>query len=157
MLIDFARRAPSRLRRIQRGFSLLEVLIAVLVLSVGLLGMAALQINALKNNQSSFQRTQAVMLSYYMLDAMRANRDDVAAGSYDLNKTCEVPESTGTLVSNDHQFWLKAIKDNLGDADTSCGQIGCQGMTCTVTIFWSDDRGTGGAAEQQSFSTSTQL
>ncbi|AUM00879.1 type IV pilus modification protein PilV [Zoogloeaceae bacteirum Par-f-2] len=156
MQTDFARPAPSRLRRVETGFSLLEVLIAVLVLAVGLLGMAALQINALKNNQSSFQRTQAVMLSYYMLDAMRANRDDVASGNYDLDKTCEVPASAGTLVSNDHHFWLQAIKDNLGDAQTSCGEIACQGMTCTVTIFWSDDRGTGGAAEQ-SFSTSTQL
>jgi len=140
----------------QSGFSLLEVLIAVLVLSVGLLGMAALQINALKNNLSSFQRTQAVMLSYYMLDAMRANRDDVRAGNYDLDKTCEVPKRAGTLVSNDHHFWLQAIKDNLGNAPTSCGQISCQDMTCTVTIFWSDDRGTGGTAEQ-SFSTSTRL
>lgn len=144
------------LQRTQSGFSLLEVLIAVLVLSIGLLGMAALQVNALRNNQSTFQRTQAIMLSYYMLDAMRANRGDVESGNYVMNKTCNVPAAGGTLVSNDHHFWMQAIKDNIGNAATSCGQIACQGMTCTVTIFWDDDRGTGGAAEQ-SFATSTQF
>ncbi|PKL95002.1 MAG: type IV pilus modification protein PilV, partial [Gammaproteobacteria bacterium HGW-Gammaproteobacteria-8] len=105
----------------QGGFSLLEVLISVVVLSVGLLGMAALQINAMKNSQSSFQRTQAVMLSYYMLDAMRANRADAVAENYNLAKTCEVPVEGGSLVSHDRHFWLQALKDNIGNAATTCG------------------------------------
>ncbi len=75
----------------QSGFTLLEVLVAVVVLGVGMLGVAALQVNALKSNQSSLQRTQAVTMIYYMLDAMRANRADAANELYDMGKTCAVP------------------------------------------------------------------
>ena len=150
-----ASRGNSRAsKRNQTGFSLLEVLIAVLVLSVGLLGMAALQINAMKNNQSSYQRTQAVMLSYFMLDAMRTNRGDVADGNYNMAKTCAVPVAGGSLVSGDQHFWMQALKDNLGNDNATCGEIACNGMTCTVRIYWRDDRGTGGAAEQMFETTS---
>ncbi len=152
-----ASRGNSRAsKRNQTGFSLLEVLIAVLVLSVGLLGMAALQINAMKNNQSSYQRTQAVMLSYFMLDAMRTNRGDVADGNYNMAKTCAVPVAGGSLVSGDQHFWMQALKDNLGNDNATCGEIDCTGMTCTVRIYWRDDRGTGGAT-QQMFETASGL
>lgn len=72
----------DRLRRItgkrNQGFSLLEVLIAIVVLSIGLLGLAGLQFSALRNNNQSYERTQAHILAYEIADAMRANR--VAAG-----------------------------------------------------------------------------
>ena len=63
----------------QAGSSLIEVLIAVLVVSVGLLGTAGLQLASLKNNQSAMQRSEAVVLTYSILDRMRANRDVAAA------------------------------------------------------------------------------
>ena len=86
----------------QAGFSLIEVLIAVLVLGVGLLGMAALQMSALKSNQLSLQRTQAVTMIYFMFDAMRANREDAINGIYDLAKTCSIPSEGSALTSRDH-------------------------------------------------------
>jgi len=64
-----------------RGFSLMEVLIALLVLSLGLLGLAALQSIGFKFNQDSFERTQATLLAYDIIDRMRANsiaRNDTA-------------------------------------------------------------------------------
>lgn len=63
-----------------RGVSLLEVLIAVVVLAVGLLGIARLQTQTLKLNHSAAQRSHAVMLAYSIMDAMRANRAAAAAG-----------------------------------------------------------------------------
>ena len=141
---------------LQGGFSLIEVLVSVLVLSVGLLGMAALQINAMKNNQSSFQRTQAVMLSYFMLDAMRANRADALSGNYNMAKACAVPAEGTSLASNDRHFWMQALKDNIANDDDTCGEIACAGSTCTVSIYWNDERGTGGSDEQV-FETSTRL
>ncbi len=57
----------------QYGFSLLEVLIALLVLSIGLLGLAGLQTLGLKFNMQSYQRTQAALLAYDIVDRMRAN------------------------------------------------------------------------------------
>ncbi|TVQ74653.1 MAG: type IV pilus modification protein PilV, partial [Oceanospirillales bacterium] len=58
----------------QNGVSLIEILIALVVLSIGLLGMAALQTRTLSLNHSAYQRTQAVNLSYDIVDRMRSNR-----------------------------------------------------------------------------------
>ncbi len=67
----------------QKGFTLLEVLIALLVLSIGLLGLAGLEIFGLKYNFQSYERTQATMLISEMADRMRANPIGVIAGNYD--------------------------------------------------------------------------
>ena len=58
---------------------LLAALVAVLVMGVGLLGIAAMQATALRNNQSALERTQATIQTYSILDAMRANRDAALA------------------------------------------------------------------------------
>lgn len=69
----------SRRLPLSRGFSLLEVLIAIVVLSIGLLGLASLQLSALQGNNQSYERSQAHILAYEIADAMRANRS--AAGN----------------------------------------------------------------------------
>jgi len=66
-------------RRRGRGFSLIEVLVALLVLSIGLLGLAALQVQGLRFNHDALVRTQATNLAYDIVDRMRANRANVAA------------------------------------------------------------------------------
>ncbi|ANQ86082.1 type IV pilus modification protein PilV [Azoarcus olearius] len=149
-------RLPRRVRDREGGFSLLEVLIGIVVFSIGLLGMASLQMNALKNNQSSAYRMQAVVLSYFMFDAMRANRADVENGNYNLAKTCNIPAPGSTLVSNDQRYWLGRLKESLGDADTTCGEIDCDGMNCTVRVYWDDSRAAGGS-DAQVFETSSRL
>lgn len=68
----------------QNGASLVEVLVALLLLSIGLLGVAGLQINALQVNRSAHVRSQASVLAYYIADRMRANRDSAMAGGYNL-------------------------------------------------------------------------
>ena len=55
------------------GFTLIEVLVAMLVLAVGLLGLAGLQATSLRNNQSAYNRSQATQLAYDIADRMRAN------------------------------------------------------------------------------------
>lgn len=76
--------APSRcaLTR-QCGMSLIEVLVAALVLSVGLLGLASLQAVAIRFNHSALLRTQADNLAHEILDAMRANIQSAKDGDYD--------------------------------------------------------------------------
>ena len=143
------RRLASRAQ--QRGVSLLEVMIAVLIMGIGMLGIAAMQTTALRNSQSSMERSQAVILAYSMFDSMRANRAAALGGAYDMAKTCE-PIATGSLADNDRRLWLQAIRTNnvLGDGDETCGQIACLANSpCTVTVFWDDSRasdaGAGGA------------
>jgi type IV pilus assembly protein PilV len=129
-----------------KGFSLIEVLVAVLVLAIGLLGVAALQINATRANQSAELRSQASMLAYFMLDAMRANREAALAGSYNLTSmTCTLP-SGGTLAQNDQRYWLEKAKGTLGAS--ACGKIECDNTgNCIVTLQWDDSRA-GGASDQ---------
>ena len=153
----FRRRQPAR----QAGFSLIEVLVAVLVLGVGMLGIAALQLNAMRNNQLSLQRTQAVTMIYFMLDALRANRSDAVNGNYNLSHTpgnaCPVPAIGTTLVSNDRHFWLQALKDNIGDENSTCGEIDCQtsagNTNCRVAVYWKDNRDTSGGVEKLEVAT----
>lgn len=121
--------------------------------------MAGLQANALKKNQSSYARGQAVMLSYYILDAMRADRSGAVSGNYDTAAAgvCNSASITGTsLADNTRKDWLDSLRKNLGDADSSCGVIDCEtDGNCTVTIKW-DDQLAGGLGAQ-SFVTKSRL
>ena len=86
--MKFASRQPNRGHRpglkLQRGVSLLEVLIAVLVLSLGLLGVAGLQTANIRNTQSAHQRTMAVLLASSMAERIRANATAAVNGSFVL-------------------------------------------------------------------------
>ncbi|KFN48004.1 type IV pilus modification protein PilV [Arenimonas metalli] len=136
----------------QSGLSLIEVLIAVLILGVGLLGIAAMQAVTLRNSQSAFDRTQATVLSYAMLDAMRANATAARANSYNLGMTCDIPGAGTTLVEQDRSIWISSIKETMGD--TACGSIACAASICTITIRWNDTRATGGDANETLTTTS---
>ncbi len=70
------------------GFTLIEVLVSLVILAVGLLGLAMLQTTGLRNNTNSYSRTQATYLAYDLAERMRANVPAFQAGNYDvLNQT----------------------------------------------------------------------
>jgi type IV pilus assembly protein PilV len=129
------------------GFSMIEVLVAVLILAIGLLGVAAIQTTALKNNNSAFQRSQANMLAYFMMDAMRANSGEANKGAYNLTKTCVIPVGSN-LITRDQRAWLTALKANLGDVSTTCGEINCTTNSCSVKVYWDDGHGSTGSNGQ---------
>ena len=138
----------------EKGFSMIEVLVTFIVLSVGLLGLAALHANGLKNNQSAYWRSQATMLAYGMIDSMRANRDAALDEDYDLLISGSAP--TGSSVADtDVANWLNMITAVLPVSD---GAIDCVPATaiCTVTVQWDDSMGEGGSSTQ-SFDVVTQL
>lgn len=139
--------------RAARGVTLIEVMVSVLVLGIGMLGIAALQATSLRNSQSALERSQAVVATYAMLDAMRANVLVARAGGYNLGMTCTVPAG-GSLVADDQRAWLTAVQNDLGVG--ACGVINCVGSNCTVTVRWDDSRGTGGSSTQDLI-TQTQL
>lgn len=141
----------------QGGFSLIEVMVSVLIMGVGLLGIAAMQATALRNAQSSLESSQAVIQSYAILDAMRANSSN--ASSYSLGSVsgstvtaeCAVPTDTDTLANADLREWLLSLKNTMGSGDddsTTCGAISCQVTStesvCTVAVQWDDSRGSDG-------------
>jgi len=71
------------MRNQSSGFTLLEVMIAIVVVAFGLLGLAGLQVFALKNNQSAAMRSAATVLASDVVDRMKANFQGVIAGQYD--------------------------------------------------------------------------
>jgi type IV pilus assembly protein PilV len=135
----------------QRGVALLEVLIAFLILSVGLVGFSALQVRALKATQSTLQRTKAVMLANAILDSMRANKAVAitSPSGYKLSKTCTSPTAATNLADNDRKTWFTALKSALGDVTSTCADLDCTTAgICTVNIYWDDSRALGGSATQ---------
>lgn len=132
----------------QTGAGLLEILVAVVILSIGLLGIAGLQTRVLQQSQSSLQRSQAVMLSYSILDALRADRTNALAGSYNIGNTCATPAPSATLPGDTINRWIQAIQARFGQNASSCGFINCDGAGfCTVRVIWDDTRAGGNAAE----------
>lgn len=129
-----------------RGIGLMEVLVSILVVSIGLLGAAALQASALRNNQGNAERTQATLLAQAMFDAMRANDTAAAAGSYNLAAwTCAAP-AAASLATRDQARWITDLQTQINPS--ACGEIACVARDCTVGVRWDDSRATGGSNAQ---------
>ena len=133
-----------------RGMSLIEVLVAVLVLAVGMLGVAAMQALALRGGQGSLESSQAVMAANSIIEAMRANRANAAGYVYNGIAACgTVPAAGASLAGNDLNNWVTRLKDTIGTGaatdTTTCGSISAAGGIYTVTVQWDDSRAGGGA------------
>lgn len=122
----------------QTGAGLIEVMVAILILGVGLLGIAAMQATALRNSQSSLERSQAVIQTYAMLDAMRANSAVAKIGGYNLSAPTCTPPDEGDRAATDLHDWIESLHDALGEG--ACGQIQCGSQECTIIVQWNDSR-----------------
>jgi type IV pilus assembly protein PilV len=131
----------------QRGTTLIETLVALLVLSIGLLGVAALQVNALQSNQMAHVRSQASVLAYDLADRMRANRAVALAGGY--NVAFGSTPTGANLNQLDVQNWKDALANSLPSGD---GELVLVGNVAVIRVRWTDRSG---AIEQ--FETQTQI
>ncbi|MBM6443332.1 type IV pilus modification protein PilV [Pseudomonas mohnii] len=127
----------------QEGMTLIEVLVALLILSVGLLGAAALQLNALKYTDSARMTSQASFIAYDMMDRIRAN----AAADY----TVTPPTSGNLSVARDqdlYDFTRNII--SFGGASAT-GSVSLNQGVYTITITWDDSRAANSADSRRSF------
>jgi type IV pilus assembly protein PilV len=157
-------RANERQTQRQSGVGLIEVLIALLVLSLGLLGIAAMQGAALRNNHSAADRSMGAILTHSIIDSLRANRAAALAGDYNLalDEDCALPDA-GTLAQNDLRAWRQTL--TLYDVDagvrgimggSACGGVSCTGGgLCTISIRWDDCRGINPTADANRCLTQT--
>lgn len=146
-------RCPNRL---QAGFSLIEILVAVLIVSVGVLGVAGLQLLSLQNNTSAMFRTQAFYAAYDILDRARANPgQDYSIAMDDDPPAAEECTSTDCSPSEmrdyDQATWLAELAATLPDGD---GEVDVSSGTTTVTVRFQDDRAPNAAPLDVSVSTS---
>ena len=149
----------------QTGFTLIEILVSLLILSIGLLGLAALQLTGMKHSQSAHYRSLAVNLAYDIADRIRVNRGETYSTALtdappSVSTDCE-SNSVNCTPAQLATFDIAHSKCSLGDWDsngtntsTVCtntlnvegdlplgdGAISKSGDIYTITVKWDDTR-----------------
>ncbi|MGF0241971.1 type IV pilus modification protein PilV [Rhodococcus sp. IEGM1300] len=130
-------------KRVQKGMTLIEVLVALLILTVGLLGAAAIQLNALKYTDSSRMTSQASFIAYDMMDRIRAN----SGADYTVT-----PPTAGNLnVARDQDLYDFTTNIVAFGGATATGSITLNQRVYTITINWDDSRAANAANTRRSF------
>jgi type IV pilus assembly protein PilV len=148
-----SRRAPPALHAARaRGFTLIEVMVSLIVLSIGLLGIGKLVLFSARANDSAYLRGQATEMAYEILDNMRANRQIAVTQGYDT-PLATVPPNPGSCITAvcapatlglyDVYTW----KTHLAVLPSGQGSVVTAGnpTTATITVQWDD------AAAQSTF------
>jgi type IV pilus assembly protein PilV len=150
------------------GFTLLEVLVSLVVLSIGLLGIGKLMMFSSRANDSAYMRSQATALAYSILDDMRANEQDAINGLYNTGLgaygnpgfTCNLASPctvSGQLSQYDLYTWKTAMLGDLPAGDGTVATVqsadpitGATITMATITVQWND------AVAQQTFGNGAQ-
>ncbi|RMU64956.1 hypothetical protein ALP25_200006 [Pseudomonas syringae pv. syringae] len=135
----------------QTGMTLIEVLVSVLILAIGLLGAAAIQLNALKYTDSSAMTSQASFIAYDMMDRIRANVDGNASanGSTNVLATYALANLDAAPAANPNDARAQDLSDFRSNIINFAGQSGTGSITVsnapevTIIIGWSDNRAAG--------------
>jgi len=126
----------------QRGATLIEVLVAMLILAIGLLGLAGLQTVSVQSNQGAYYRSQATILANDIVDRMRANRVAALADRSSYSASFPTPNSNnaiaGTVAQQDVNGWLNDLALSLPQGTGSLSLDNSNNVT--VTICWNDRR-----------------
>ena len=160
----------------QCGFSLIEALVAFLILSIGLLGIASLQVISLKAGKTAEMRTVAVIKAEEILERIRNNPVQVmsyisAAGDLGVNNGCNDSGGTVTMcttaqmVKDDIYNWKADLKTSLPNNTTTNAIVDVVAPTpgtdptakVTVTINWEERNTETKTMDAMSYSVSTQI
>lgn len=120
------------------GFTLLEVMVAVAVLSTALVGLAYLQVLGLRSGNSAYYRSQATVLAYDMGERVRAS--PASAASYAVAMTATPPAADGSKATAAKIEWLSDLAKTLPQGKGGVGYSIAAGVeTITITVQWSDN------------------
>jgi type IV pilus assembly protein PilV len=134
------------------GFTIVEVLVSLVILSIGLLGIAKLVLYSAHSNDSAYLRSQATQLAYEILDNMRANPTAAAAGNYNtalttaavnpgyscLNAACPV---AANLAAYDVYAWKTRLAAPAGALPSGQGSVTVTTtppIMATIVVQWDD-------------------
>ena len=133
-----------KLKQSQQGLTLVEAMIALLVISIGLLGIASLQLTAMNQNASSLNHSQAVWIAYNMSDRIRANISEF--NNYNgIDTTNNYAQDCMTAACSNAQMRVADAADwstMIGNLPGGRGIITNNADGLLVTVMW-DDEGTG--------------
>lgn len=132
----------------QKAFTLLEIMVAMVIFAVGMLGLAGIQALSLENSHSSYSRSQAILLAYDMVDRMKANPTaityaiavDAAAAVPANNKKCDANAcNDAEMAAFDKWQWKVSLPGLLLSGQ---GQIVYDAVDddYTITVHWDEDR-----------------
>lgn len=129
--------------RKQQGLTMIEVLIAMVILAIGLLGMASMQVMSLQDTGNSSYRSIGIYLANDMADRIRANSVAMTANNYNtisgasLTSSCLTASgcSTTAMANHDKQEWLNNLSQSLPGG---LGTISRSGDIFTVTVSWTE-------------------
>jgi len=133
-----------------KGFTIVEVLVAMIILSIGVLGLGVMQLTSLQNTQTGQMTSQASILAYDIIDSMRTNAPSVTAGNYGIALATATPEAvncygaeadcTGAqMATSDVNHWRAALGNSLPSGNGGIATTDLGGSTlATVTITWVD-------------------
>jgi type IV pilus assembly protein PilV len=129
----------------ERGSTLIEVLVTAVVMAVGLLGIAGLQLNSLKTNNSSYMRSQSAISAYNLMDSIRANRESAIGGDYDIAMSAfsdlSTPSQGASIAETDRYNWYQELNKHLTNAQAA---IDCDATAvCVVKVQWDDSHAEG--------------
>lgn len=150
----------------QAGATLIEIMVSILVMAIGLLGLASLQINAMKFQKTASQRSEATQAAYDLGERMRSNwvisnvptnivadrtanelkytfNDEYStssAATHTPPNNCKTSVcTTNQIAANDLQEWLRSLQRRLiGGAGVVVPVDGGVGSTFDVTVMWKE-------------------
>lgn len=117
--------------------TLVEVLVTLVIISVGLLGVAALQLTTVRNNSDAYVRAQAAVLASDMLDRMRSNRNTGTGQGPERYEIDMDQEEPGTSAGEDIANWRRVLEEQLPQGKGAI-EYDANTQLVTITIQWGE-------------------
>ncbi|WP_290870680.1 type IV pilus modification protein PilV [Aquabacterium sp.] len=149
----FASHHPAHAQPSSRGVSLIEVLVAILVISLGILSMGAMQAQATKYTKTSEARAMGALLAGDLADRMRANRTGFLAGNYTYtaheqptstelaSTSCNTATSTCTaaqIAAQDLLDWRSAVYHAMPSGRVHVSSRDVTANAVDIYLIWTD-------------------
>lgn len=135
----------------QAGMTLIEVLVALVVFSIGALGVAMLQLNALKHTDSAMRSTQASFIAQDLLERIRAN----PGANYALSSLSQAPTSANPDNPRDQDLFDFADQLRRMVGDDAEASVSVVGAHVTLALEWDDSRAEGETGHRQTLTLSS--
>ncbi len=143
-----------------KGFTIIEVLVSMVILSIGVLSLGVLQLSAMQNTQGGYLRSQATILTYDIIDSMRANIPAVTDGDYRVTFAAATPAAvncygsvanctTQQMATSDLNRWRTVLASYLPSGNGQVATVDLGDTTqVTVAVTWVDPYSAESGTEQ---------